>query len=144
MNLVNEIILKNGGCDNRNKRLLNWQEISEMSSNNISFGSHTMSHPILSKMPVESAKEEILDSKSIIEEKTGLPVKHFAFPNGRAEDFNEELKQYCQKIGFESVSTAIYGNNHIDKTDVFALKRLSPGKNMPIFAVDLIRGFLKK
>lgn len=143
MRIAEEIIQKAGNRQTQ-KRMLNWQEVREMSENNIDFGAHTMTHPILSKMPLDSAKTEINDSKTTIEGKAGIAVKHFAFPNGRKEDFNDELKHYCEEIGFKSVATTIYGNNRIDAADVFALKRLSPGRNMPIFAVDLFRGFLRK
>lgn len=140
---VDEIIRQVGEPSNTGKRMLNWHEAREMSENNIAFGAHTMTHPILSKMPTDLAKRQINDSKTTIEEKAGIAVKHFAFPNGRTEDFSEELKQYCKEIGFESVSTAIYGSNPLN-TDTYSLKRISPGKNMPIFAVDLIRAFLRK
>jgi len=123
-------------------KMLNWQQIREMSNYGISFQPHTMTHPILSKVPLDKAKEEIRLSKEFIESNLSREVKHFAFPNGRKEDFSEELKQYCREIGFSSVSTAVYGNNATG-ADTYALKRLSPGKNMPIFAVDLIRGFLR-
>ena len=101
-----------------------------------------MTHPILSTMPIKDAKQEICNSKYLIEEKLGQKIKHFAFPNGGLSDFTPELESYCKEIGFESVSTAIYGSNRVN-SDVYALKRISPGKNMPIFAVDLVRSFLK-
>lgn len=141
--LTEKIIRQTGGCSKSSKRMLNWQEVYEMSKEKITFGPHTMTHPILTKMSVDLAKKEINDSKVEIESKLGNSVKHFAFPNGRVEDFNDELKEYCKEIGLESVSTAVYGNNKPENSDVYALKRLSPGRNMPIFVFDLIRGFLR-
>lgn len=121
--------------------MLNWQQVREMRENNISFGAHTCTHPILSKMPLENAQKEIEGSKIILEEKLGIKIKHFAYPNGRKQDFNEELKRFCKEIGFESVSTCVFGNNN-NTSDPFALKRI--GSYVPIsnFAVNLVRSFL--
>ena len=140
--ITEEIIAQLGQPGKNHIRMLNWPEINEMSAHRITFGAHTMMHPVLSRMPLESAKKEIQESKQIIEQKIGQRVEHFAFPNGRREDFTLVLNDYCRHIGFKSVLTAVYGNNALG-SDVYALKRLSPGRSMPIFAVDLIRGFLR-
>ena len=87
--------------------MLSWNEVKQMAQDGITMGSHGHTHSILSRMAIEKAKEDILNSKKIIEEKLGVQVKHFAFPNGREEDFSEELRGYYQEIGFESVSTAV-------------------------------------
>jgi hypothetical protein len=73
----------------------------------------------------------------------GTRVRHFAYPNGRKEDFTSELAQYCRQIGFESISTCCYGNNQAPE-DVWALKRSGPQLPLANFAVDLVRLFLKQ
>lgn len=124
------------------RRMLGWHQIQEMSRDGIAFGAHTMSHPILSKMSLEDAKKEILESKRAIERGLTADVKHFTFPNGKRGDFSPELQQYCKEIGFESVCSCVYGSNKAD-ADVFFLKRISPGRNFPIFAIDLVRAFYR-
>jgi peptidoglycan/xylan/chitin deacetylase (PgdA/CDA1 family) len=122
--------------------MLSWEQIREMADAGISFGAHTVSHPILSKMPIEEAKEEIILSKEKIEKELGARVLHFAYPNGLADDFNLELAQYCRQIGFESISTCIYGNNQAAE-DVWALKRAGSELPLPNFAFNIVRLFLK-
>src|SRR3989338_654665 len=73
--------------------MLNWNEVRDMARSNITFGAHTHTHPILTKMPIEEAKEDIMWSKQIIEEKLGGSVRHFAYPNGRKTDFNKTLTE---------------------------------------------------
>ena len=111
--------------ERRPRIMLNWDEVREMAGNGITFGSHSHTHPILSRMPLQEAKEDILISKCIIEEQLGTKVKHFAYPNGRAEDFSEELRRYCANIGFESVASVIYGVNDAAHGNEFALRRIS-------------------
>lgn len=120
--------------------MLDWQQAREMAQQRISFGAHTMTHPILTNMPLEDAKQEILDSKKMIEKETGLKVRHFAYPNGRPKDFNESLKEYCKEIGFESISTCDFGSNKA-AVDVWALKRVGSYVPISLFAVNLLRSF---
>ncbi len=121
--------------------MLNWEEVKLMSKSRISFGAHTCTHPILTKMPLEDAKREIADSKKMIEERLGLgiEVKHFAYPNGRLQDFNEELRAYCKQIGFESISGYENNGGNLHTDDVFTLKRLAAYRPLSVFAFNLIR-----
>lgn len=48
----------------------------------ITIGAHTLSHPMLAKIPLARAAEEIAGSKSDLETLTGKPVRHLAFPVG--------------------------------------------------------------
>lgn len=122
--------------------MLNWDEVRTMSQSNISFGAHTHTHPILTKMPLENAKQDIARSKEIIEKELGGSTKHFAYPNGRKIDFNEELQEYCREIGFSSVSSFEYGHNQSTK-DRWNLKRIGSESPVSLFAVNVVRAFIK-
>ena len=106
------------------RMMLNWDEVQEMRKDGITIGSHSHTHPILSRMPIQKAKDEILNSKKVVEKNVDIEVKHFSFPNGREEDFSEELRDYCREIGFESTCSVIYGANDASETNLFALKRV--------------------
>jgi len=128
----------NHGKNCEERVMLNWDEVQKMAKNGITIGSHSHTHPILSRMPIQKGKEEILESKKIIEENLGIKVKHFAFPNGKEEDFNEELRDYCRDIGFESVASVIYGTNNASKGDPLNLKRISATAPAWMLAGNLI------
>lgn len=57
-----EKLVQQSGVDippNLGKELiLSWDEIREMSRNGVSFGAHTINHPILTKLPLEGAKRK--------------------------------------------------------------------------------------
>jgi peptidoglycan/xylan/chitin deacetylase (PgdA/CDA1 family) len=120
------------------RKMLNWDEATEMSRHNISFGAHTVTHPILSKMGSEEAKREIYESKMAVEAGIGYKVKHFAIPNGRLEDFSDELKGYCKEIGFATVVSTEFGVV-AQKSDLYFLKRISPATPNYVFACELAR-----
>jgi peptidoglycan/xylan/chitin deacetylase (PgdA/CDA1 family) len=120
------------------RKMLNWDEVVEMSRDNISFGAHTMIHPTLSKMETAEAKREILESKNDIETKLGGKAKHFAIPNGKLADFSEELKQYCKEIGFVTVASTEPGVV-CSGSDPYFLNRISPRPPIYSFACELAR-----
>jgi peptidoglycan/xylan/chitin deacetylase (PgdA/CDA1 family) len=117
--------------------MLTWDEVRIMHRGGISFGSHTVSHPILSKVSAVKAREEIYESKRMIEERLGATVEAFAYPNGTREDFTEEIKGIVKEAGYTCAVTTIFGVNEIGH-DVFALHRGQPWEHhLPTFAAKL-------
>ena len=91
-------------------RPLKWAQVTEMiQSGLISVGSHTHTHVILTRCTPEKAKQELLISKRIIEEKTGSPCRLFCYPNGRPGDFSEETKRLIQATGYACALTTVEG-----------------------------------
>lgn len=70
---------------------LNWEQICEMSNNGFEFGSHTVNHPILTRIPLTQVDEELRESKKQIERRLHSPVLAFAYPNGLEHDFSEDI-----------------------------------------------------
>lgn len=88
------------------ERLLTWEEIRELGKNNISFGSHTHSHVILTKVPLIKADEEIRKSKAIIENELGCEICDFSYPNG---SYNDRIINLVKKAGYRSAVSGING-----------------------------------
>lgn len=105
--------------------MLTWEEIQSMHEGGIFFGAHTVTHSILSKLSTNKAREEIYGAKRILEEKLGIPVKTFAYPNGRREDFNEATKDLLREAGYLCALTTIPGTNETGQ-DLFELRRATP------------------
>lgn len=120
------------------RRMLNWNEVIEMNQNNIYFGAHTISHPTLSQMELEQARREIYKSKEEIENRLGCNVSHFAIPNGKKEDFSEELKGYCKEIGLKTVASTEPGVVSA-QSDPYFLRRINPPPPIHVFACKLAR-----
>lgn len=105
---------------------LSWDNIKEMSKNNIAFGAHTCSHDILSKLKSEDAHYELLQSKKRIEEELQLEVNSFAYPNGQDDDFTDETKMLLKKCRYKLAFTTLNGMNNVT-TDKFSIKRIGGG-----------------
>jgi peptidoglycan/xylan/chitin deacetylase (PgdA/CDA1 family) len=101
---------------------LDWSEVKAMQSYRIGFGSHTVSHPILSLLSEAEAREEVLESKRLMEKILGIRVKSFAYPSGRRQDFSETTKALLRESGYECAVTMIHGTNSVG-TDLFEMRR---------------------
>jgi len=73
------------------RSMMSWGEIQEMHRCGISFGAHTLTHPDLTRLPVERVEEEIYESKSIIEDALSAPVNCFAYPFGRYDERTRKI-----------------------------------------------------
>ena len=106
-----------------NDRLcLTASELRQLSSDNLcTVGSHTNSHQHLSLLTCINRMEEILSSKTKLEEYTGTSVFHFSYPYG---DWNEYLKEEVIKNDYHSA--VIVNDGFIrERDDVYCLNRKS-------------------
>jgi peptidoglycan/xylan/chitin deacetylase (PgdA/CDA1 family) len=115
------------------ERVLDWNEIEEMSLNNIAFGAHTVNHPILTNVSPEQARVEIVQSKRDIEERLNRPVTTFSFPNG---NYNAGLVEILRESGFTCAVTASMGMV-TPEARPYELPRAAPGWTLHTLKVSL-------
>ncbi|MBT7237742.1 polysaccharide deacetylase family protein [Candidatus Woesearchaeota archaeon] len=81
---------------------LNWDEIKEMVDGGMSFGTHSHSHPDLSKVSEEEQINELKVSKEIMEKKLGKEINLCSYPYGIPSDASikalKDLKYNCALI----------------------------------------------
>ena len=112
------------------ERILNWDEILEMEKNGISFGAHTVTHPILTRVSLEQAKIEISQSRKDIEQRLGHKVNTFAYPNGL---HNSQIIEIVREGGFTCAVTVLPERLIKAGDNVFALNRINPANNRHYF-----------
>lgn len=99
--------------------MLSWEEVREMSDNGILFGSHTLTHPFLTKISRKQVQKEIYISKQIIEQQIGKSVTTFAYPGG---DFDPDIEEIVKEAGYSAAVSTVPGYNSVCD-DVYALRR---------------------
>lgn len=105
-------------------RPLEWGDVSEMLEGKlVSFGSHTHTHKILSRLLPDAASKELRLSREIIERRTQTGCHFFCYPNGEEGDFNAQTKQLLKESGYLCGLTSVEGFND-ETSDPFELKRL--------------------
>lgn len=105
-------------------RGLTWDQILAMAENKIEFAPHTTSHPILTRMPLKQAEEEISESYRLLQKRLGNPLPIFAYPNGQAGDFSDETAAILERQGFQAALTTIPGTVN-QMSNPFTLPRFS-------------------
>lgn len=97
------------------KRYMTWEQIEFLYENNISFGSHTCSHPILTKLPKDEIQRELLNSKADMEAALGQKINWLAYPHGAS---NTEIHNMARESGYQ----AAFGGSH-EHNSRFNLRR---------------------
>ncbi|MFK8068645.1 MAG: polysaccharide deacetylase family protein [Gammaproteobacteria bacterium] len=103
--------------------MLSWDMVEEMKQDLIHFGSHTLTHPILSRENKETIEREVVGSKKVIEEKLGQEVTGFAYPNGEIGDYNDTALEFAA-VTYQHSCTTIPGINYAGQ-DPYQLKRIN-------------------
>jgi peptidoglycan/xylan/chitin deacetylase (PgdA/CDA1 family) len=63
----------------------------------VEVGSHSVTHPIFSKLSMSAQREEVQRSKSTLEEILGRPVTSFAYPFGSKSDYTGD--EFNRRLG---------------------------------------------
>lgn len=79
-------------------------------------GSHTVTHQLLTRIPIENARHEIFESKDILEQKFGSPITKFCYPRGYA---NPEIQSLVSEAGYESARSTLVGYIHESENRFF-------------------------
>jgi peptidoglycan/xylan/chitin deacetylase (PgdA/CDA1 family) len=107
--------------------LMSRDEILDWQRAGLEIGSHTLTHPRLTGIPLDQARREIFDSKKILEDLCGRPVPHFAYPYG---DWNPTIRTLVAEAGYETATIAQPGlNSH--ESDRLTLHRFLATHNHP-------------
>lgn len=102
------------------RKMLSWENIYEMQSAGIDFGSHTLTHPDLTQLPLEHIDREIRESKTKLEDTLGREVSAFAYPYGyHTRRIREIVKKYyslaCSgRLGLVTQSSEPFALERID------------------------------
>jgi len=112
--------------EEKKKLPMSWVEIETMKRCEwISFGSHTMHHPVLAHLtdPYET-EYEVRESRTKLEYYLESSVRSFAYPIGKFEDIGEQGVRSVQKSGYVWAVTTIKGWN-TPHTNPYLLHRVS-------------------
>lgn len=96
-------------------------EVREWLAAGHDIGSHTLTHPWLTRLPREQAREEIAASRKKLEDLLGRPIAHFCYPYG---DWNPVVRELVAEAGYRTACTTAPGIN-TPATDPFALCRFT-------------------
>jgi peptidoglycan/xylan/chitin deacetylase (PgdA/CDA1 family) len=115
-------------------KLMDRDTVRQLQGENLTFGSHTLSHPNLTRISPEQRTKEIFRSKAELEDLLGEEVKYFCYPNG---DFDNDVVAMVREAGYRAAVSCVRGSATASDT-IFALPRKA------ISFGDSLVGFLWK
>lgn len=118
----------------RDRELMTWDQLREVSRNGITIGSHTHTHRVLATLDVEAQREEIASSKAMLEERIGTPVRSIAYPVGGYRHFTEETRRIAEACGYAIGYSFCTGVNRWGAISAFDVKRIGPPSSLPLLA----------
>lgn len=128
-------------------QFLNWDEVRNMASCGIEFGSHTCSHQILAHLSPKALQEELVESRKTIERELQRPCDLFSYPNGSHKDFTVRDQRAVRQAGYRAAFSQIYGFNPAE-ANLYALRRVNivRAENFSLFLAKIsgIWGELKR
>lgn len=102
---------------------LSWGEIGEMYKAGLIFGSHTHTHPVLSRLSKRQQLFELKTSRDIIDARLGSKAFPFSYPYGGEDTFSDNTIASLQRLGYYCAFSVIRGVNQ-GKPDLYKLKRM--------------------
>ncbi|MEJ6002467.1 polysaccharide deacetylase family protein [Paucibacter soli] len=102
------------------------EQLLAMRRAGMQIGAHTVSHPILARLDLATARQEMAQSKQALEQLLGEPVTLFAYPNGRpGKDYLPEHAQLARELGFQAAVSTAWGAAR-QGCDPFQVPRFTP------------------
>jgi len=96
-----------------------WDDLRAEAGLDLEIGSHTVDHVRLHLADADTAREQLVRSKHMIETRLGQPCRYLCYPNG---DFDARTVAFAQACGYEAALTTITGSNRRG-ADLFSLRR---------------------
>lgn len=111
--------------DHAGVAMLDWDHVRAMAAGGVEFGSHTVTHAILSKLDSSELRDEVGRSKAQLEQELQCPCDTIAYPVGRRFAYTDEALAEVGLAGYRLGIAYDAGVNWAGGIDLFALRRQS-------------------
>lgn len=85
------------GCGEQGQQVMKWSDLRSLEPELVVIGSHTMSHPHLTRLSDEELERELARSRLTLEARLGRPVRLVSFPHG---DYDARVLQAARHAGY--------------------------------------------
>ena len=111
---------------------MTWEQLRKLVFLGMEIGSHGATHRPLTQLSSDDVLHELRSSKSVLEERLGVPIKAMAAPGGF---WNRRVADASKQAGYEAVWVSMIGTNG-KETSPLALRRV--GVRQPFSAERLV------
>jgi peptidoglycan/xylan/chitin deacetylase (PgdA/CDA1 family) len=89
---------------------MSWDDVRRVAREGATFGPHTVTHPVLSRVDDVRAEKEIVSSWARLRAETDAAIPVFCYPNGDRDSFGAREEALVARHGFTFAVSAIPGN----------------------------------
>ncbi len=108
---------------------MTWEEAREMDRAGIEFGSHTVTHPILTALHRDELDYELRGSREQIEHELRHPIGLISYPHG---EVNPAVREATERAGYKAAGSSEPGFND-SSVDKFTIRRIYADIDFPHF-----------
>jgi peptidoglycan/xylan/chitin deacetylase (PgdA/CDA1 family) len=107
-------------------------QVKNLHQQGIGIGAHTISHPILATLDLSEAKDQIFESKKLLENLIEHPVDYFAYPNGQPMvDYKMEHRDFAEAAHYRAAFSTQWGVSS-RLSDKWQMPRFTPWDETPL------------
>lgn len=124
---------------------MDWDGARSLVRAGISIGSHTMRHAILAREQEQSQREDLFESRRLLEYELQTSVRTLAYPNGQPGDYSCSTISAGQEAGYSHAVTA-WGCTSTSETPPYEIRRrmVSAGQAASRLIVDVMSDLVRK
>ena len=110
---------KDAAADPAAFETMDWAALRAAASGGAEIGSHTVSHPHLTRLPDAELDRELRESRAELEDELGAPCRYLAYPYGEEDD---RVRAAARRAGYDAAFAVDPGRGRSDR---FGLPRLA-------------------
>jgi len=115
---------------------MTWEQLRMCERGGMTFGPHTVTHPVLTRVSDEQSRSELTDSWRRLSEEASRPAPIFCYPNGRETDYSEREITTLEQLGFLGAVVGSEGfvsakSAHDGKSAPFSTRRYPMPDDLP-------------
>ena len=86
--------------------VMGWNAIEQLGGHGVGIGSHSVSHPDFGALPADAVYRELVESRWLIEARTGIRTNEFAIPMGQSMNWSAFAHAAAKEAGYEHIYAA--------------------------------------